>query len=37
MPRIGVFVCECGPNIKDAIDIPELVRFCRTDRTCGAR
>jgi heterodisulfide reductase subunit A2 len=27
MPRIGVFVCECGPNIKDAIDIPELARF----------
>ena len=25
--RIGVFICECGPNIKDAMDIPELVRF----------
>ena len=24
--RIGVFICECGPNIKDAVDIPELVR-----------
>lgn len=27
MFRIGVFVCECGPNIKDAVDIPELVHF----------
>jgi heterodisulfide reductase subunit A len=25
--RIGVFICECGPNIKDAMDIPQLVRF----------
>ncbi|WP_319406320.1 CoB--CoM heterodisulfide reductase iron-sulfur subunit A family protein [uncultured Desulfosarcina sp.] len=24
--RIGVFICECGPNIKDAVDIPALVR-----------
>jgi heterodisulfide reductase subunit A len=22
--RIGVFICECGPNIKDAIDINEI-------------
>jgi len=27
MERIGVFVCKCGPNIKDAVDIPELLRF----------
>ncbi len=25
--RIGLFICECGPNIKDALDIPELVRY----------
>jgi len=27
MERVGVFICECGPNIKDAIDIQELVGF----------
>ncbi len=25
--RIGVFICECGPNIKNALDIEELVKF----------
>jgi heterodisulfide reductase subunit A len=25
--RIGVYVCECGPNIKDAIDLDEVVKF----------
>ena len=25
--RIGVYVCECGPNIKDAIDLDEVVTF----------
>jgi heterodisulfide reductase subunit A len=25
--RIGVFICECGPNIQNAMDIPQLVRF----------
>jgi len=25
--RIGVFICECGPNIKDVVDIDELVRY----------
>ncbi len=25
--NIGVFICECGPNIKDAIDIEDLVTF----------
>lgn len=25
--KIGVFICECGPNIKDAIDIGDLVTF----------
>lgn len=28
MNKIGVFICECGPNIKDALDIPELMQFC---------
>ncbi|MGB9497765.1 MAG: 4Fe-4S binding protein [Dissulfuribacterales bacterium] len=27
--RIGVFVCECGPNIKDAMDIDEVVKFAQ--------
>jgi heterodisulfide reductase subunit A len=25
--RIGVCLCECGPHIKEALDLPELVRF----------
>jgi heterodisulfide reductase subunit A2 len=25
--RIGVLICECGPNIKDAIDINKIVNF----------
>lgn len=25
--RIGVFVCECGPNIKEAIDVGDVVAF----------
>ncbi len=25
--RIGVYVCECGPNIKDAMDLDEVVTF----------
>ena len=28
--RIGVFICECGPNIKDAIDLNEVERFVRS-------
>ncbi len=27
--RIGVYVCECGPNIKDAMDLDEVVKFIR--------
>jgi len=27
--RIGVYVCECGPNIKDAIDLDEVVKFAK--------
>jgi heterodisulfide reductase subunit A2 len=25
--KIGVFICECGPNIKEAVDVAELSRF----------
>ena len=28
-PRIGVFVCECGPNIGERLDVAELVRFAQ--------
>jgi heterodisulfide reductase subunit A len=27
--RIGVYICECGPNIRDAIDIDEVVKFAK--------
>ncbi len=27
--RIGIYICECGPNIKDAVDIDEVVRFAQ--------
>ena len=27
--RIGVYICECGPNIKDAMDIDEVVKFAQ--------
>jgi heterodisulfide reductase subunit A len=27
--RIGIYVCECGPNIRDAVDMDELMRFAR--------
>ncbi|MBE9581724.1 MAG: CoB--CoM heterodisulfide reductase iron-sulfur subunit A family protein [Proteobacteria bacterium] len=27
--RIGVYVCECGPNIKDAMDLDEVLKFIR--------
>jgi len=28
-PKIGVFVCECGPNIGERLDVPELVKFAQ--------
>jgi heterodisulfide reductase subunit A len=28
--RIGVFICECGPNIKEAIDLNEVERFVQS-------
>jgi heterodisulfide reductase subunit A len=27
--RIGVYLCECGPNIKDAMHIDEVVKFAQ--------
>lgn len=27
--RIGVYLCECGPNIKDAMDLDEVVKFAQ--------
>ena len=27
--RIGIYICECGPNIKDAMDLDDLVMFSR--------
>ncbi|HKZ58041.1 MAG TPA: disulfide reductase, partial [Thermodesulfovibrionales bacterium] len=28
--RIGVFICECGPNIKDAVNINEIEGFIQS-------
>jgi len=28
--RIGVFICDCGSNIRGVIDVPELVEFSKT-------
>ena len=27
--RVGVYICECGPNISEAVDINELVTFAQ--------
>ncbi len=27
--RIGVYICECGPNIKEAIDVGEALKFAQ--------
>ncbi len=27
LPRIGVYVCECGVNIAATVDVPEVARF----------
>ncbi len=29
-PRIGVFVCDCGINIKGTVDVPNVVEYART-------
>ena len=27
MERIGVFICECGPNIKEALNVEEIAKY----------
>jgi heterodisulfide reductase subunit A len=27
--RIGIYICECGPNIKDAIDMDEVLKLAQ--------
>lgn len=27
--RIGVYICECGPNIKDSLRLPEIKKFAQ--------
>ena len=27
--RIGIYICECGPNIKDSVDIEALLETAR--------
>jgi heterodisulfide reductase subunit A len=27
--RVGVYICECGPNIRDAMDVNEVVAFAQ--------
>jgi|ADurb_Met_01_Slu_FD_contig_121_6026_length_6386_multi_6_in_0_out_0_4 heterodisulfide reductase subunit A len=29
-PRIGVFVCDCGINIKGTVDVPKVVDYAKT-------
>ena len=28
-PRIGIFVCGCGGNISEVVDVPDVVEYCR--------
>ncbi|MFH1413253.1 MAG: CoB--CoM heterodisulfide reductase iron-sulfur subunit A family protein [Candidatus Omnitrophota bacterium] len=28
--RIGIFICECGPNIKDAMNLEEVLEYTNT-------
>lgn len=30
MPKVGVYVCHCGENIKGAVNIQEVVEFAKT-------
>lgn len=30
MNRIGVYLCDCGPNIAGAVDMDSLAAYCRT-------
>jgi len=27
--RIGVFICDCGPNIAEVVDTPKLSEFAK--------
>ena len=29
-PRIGVFVCDCGINIRGTVDVPSVVEYAKT-------
>lgn len=29
-PRIGVFVCDCGTNIRRVVNVPEVVEYAKT-------
>ena len=29
-PRIGVFVCDCGTNIRGTVDVPKVVDYAKT-------
>jgi heterodisulfide reductase subunit A len=29
-PNVAIYLCECGPNIKDAIDLDELKNYARS-------
>jgi heterodisulfide reductase subunit A len=29
-PRIGVFVCDCGINIRGTVDVPKVVEYAKT-------
>jgi len=29
-PRIGVFACDCGSNIRGVVDIPKIVEYAKT-------
>ncbi len=28
-PKVAIYLCECGPNIKDAVDLDELEKYGR--------
>ncbi len=30
MPRIGVYICHCGENIKGSVNIPEVMEYVKT-------
>jgi len=29
MAKVGVYVCHCGENIKGAVNIQEVVEYCK--------